>query len=161
MGMFAGVELEEAERPDQAIRLAFERATDRKAVIRQGVAVARYIRGSRTGIALITPWPTPYEAIDVWAGSTDSVSRSLSNARAVIVATIIGVPSTYAACDHRALFLVVFVLAAIIRLSIAWVVRRRAARLDEDSALALVLALIAEGTNRRPRHAARVMKYLR
>lgn len=176
--MTVKAELENADRPDVAIRLAFEHASDRKAVIRQAVDAARYIRGSRTGIALLTPTPTPYEALDLWSGNADSVSKSLSNSRAIIVATIIGVPLTYALDRFvtgawfaklglrysmllALLFVVTFALAAIIRASIASAVRRDAARLDEQAALQRVLDLIADGTKKRPARAVKVMKYLR
>lgn len=176
--MSVKTQLENAERPDVAIRLAFEHAKDRKAVIRQAASAARYIRGSRTGIALLTPWPTPYEAMDLWSGNADSVSRSLSYSRALIVASIIGVPLTYVLDRFvvgawfvklglryslllALLFIVVFALAAIVRAAIAGAVRREASRFDEQSALDRVLELIADGTKKRPKRAEKVMKYLR
>jgi hypothetical protein len=171
-------ELENAERPDVAIRLAFEHSTDRKAVIRQAASAARYIRGSRIGIALVSPWPTPYEAVDLWSGNADSVSRALSYSRSLMIATIIGAPLTYSldrfvmgtwfarlglrySLQLALLFIVVIVLASIIRAAIAASVRRTAARLDEQSALEGVLELIADGAKRSPKRAQKVMAFLR
>jgi hypothetical protein len=171
-----GTAIEKCDRPDWAIRLAFEAADDKRAIIANGANIARVLKTANLFLTLITPWPEPVEALDVWADNTDHSSRTLPIARAVTIAAYLAIPLTWllvrfvvgprvgSVSDTLAMGLVfcvmVLVIAVVAKLTIAAVVRRQVARLDESSALELVLSLVTKRMVNNPIGIRRAMRFL-
>lgn len=148
--------------PTAAVRIAFDAATDRKAVIQLAADAADSLRPNLTIMQLLRPLPDPLEALERWIDVSDeySADRKLLTR---IKAGLIGFLTTSAATLLAKVFLggdtspeygaVAWLLAGAFVITaclttilvagwLNWCVRRDAARLDEHSALDLVVGLI-------------------
>jgi hypothetical protein len=164
------VETEDAigrcERPDSLIQLAWEAGLDKKAVIREGSdAAALLLAGERTEmLTLFWPAPRPLEAVDRW--SENSVSGTTEPLRpfasAVVPGTVLGSLATHFwiapwlsdGVGQMALVGSILasnaILGALFKVLIEHGLRRQVARLDEESALALVLEQLRAGMAMHP-----------
>jgi hypothetical protein len=168
------------EQPDALIQLAWEAGLDKKAVIREGSDAARLLlAGERTAmITLFWPVPRPLEAVDRW--SENPVSRTTEPLRpyasAVVPGTVLGSLVTHvwvapwlsdAAAQMALVGIIVAsnaLLGVLFQALIERRLRREVARLDEESALAIVLEQIRAGMAanpaRVPRAVTRTRKYI-
>lgn len=167
------------ERPDWIIRLAFDAARNRRAVITHASGAARLLTRTklRGPTELFIPWPGALEAVNAWAANTTG-SRSFDTLRAYGVAAL---PATVAAvlvdwlvvapqrgpgltrvgAFNVVLVLSVFVFAQIAQRGLALVVRRRVSRLDEETAMSIVVEMVADGMVRNPARVPGVVATLR
>ncbi len=156
--------LDACKRPDWLLLLAWE-AVDHKTAADAGLSAARILNSDGLGW-FVNPNPNALEAVQVWAGTADDTTQSHATGRAISLAAIPGVGLAYvveylilpAAYPERNLlryagFMVAFVVVCMfaIRAMLAAVVRRRAARLDDQAVLDLLLASIRSGVARQPR----------
>jgi hypothetical protein len=165
------VEAEDAigrcERPDSLIQLAWEAGLDKKAVIREGSDAARLLlAGERTELlTLFWPVPRPLEAVDRWSENLRSRTTETLRpfASAVVPGNVLGslaahfcfIPwlshdggvTALVLCSIASSFAIIGVLFGVL---IEHGLRRRVARLDEKSALALVLDQLRAGMAAHP-----------
>lgn len=154
------------ERPDLLIQLAWEAGLDKQAVIREGSdAASLLLAGERTELlTLFWPVPRPLEAVDRW--SENSGARTTESLRpfasAVVPGTVLGSLATHVwiapwlSESGGLVALVVSIGASIAIVGVLFEVliehglRRQVARLDEQSALALVLEQLRAGMAANP-----------
>jgi hypothetical protein len=161
-------------RPDWLIQLAFD-AIDHKVAIRIGSGAARMLTNRSDTLWLFNPNPNPLETVDAWAASEGDLPDYLrsNSIRAITLATIPagglgylcqrivahGAWTAASVVTYLALILALeVVLALLFRVALAGIVRRRAARLDDHAALAIVLDELREGAAASPRLVPIVMK---
>lgn len=158
------------DRPDWALRLAFEATDNRKAVIRYGANIIDSLKGGgNLALDLVRPYPNALEAIDVYADNDARVSKVIAHGRALILGTCLAGPIAYLVERHgwpdisfqRAFFLLVPLLTLLIRGAMALLVRWRAARLDDDSAFAVVLRRVVRAADKHPMNVPNTMRFLR
>lgn len=162
------------DRPDWALQLAFEATDDRKAVIRYAANLVPGLTEEGDVASLITPYPSVRESIDVYADNEDRVSVVHAHARALILGTCLGASLSFVfnryvwveALGHRsvdrfALLITVPLMIALVRVSFAWIVRRRAARFDDESAFATIIDMVTRAADKHPERVPKRMKFLR
>ena len=176
----AAVDFATCEQPDELILLAWNAGFDRKAVIREGSDAAQFLlpSGERAEVVILFwPVPRPLEAVDLWAGNPALSSRTSERIRpyasAVVPGCVLGsLISHFFVAPHLSESSAVTALAPIIVASIAVLgvvfkvlidaaLRRRAARLDEERALSIVLVHLRRGMAARPRLVPYAVKGLR
>jgi hypothetical protein len=168
------------DRPDWAVRLAFDSGRHRETVVRIGAHTARFLCTSnmRSAMEFFTPWPGALEAVDVWSHNTDKYSPKMARVRARAIAGVLAIPFTIFG-DHYLLaaalgtglhrivavgamfFFATVVLSELVRFGLASIVRRRAADLDADEALRIVTARIVAGMAKNPSRVPVVMRSIR
>lgn len=159
----ADVDLSKSEQPDELIQLAWNGGLDRKAVIREGVdAAGLLLAGERNEIAtLFWPVPRPLEAVDRWSENPHPdppVTEKLRPfASAVVPGCVLGALVTHFFVAPRmsedsslsalvwVMLAAIAVLGIVFKVLIAAALRRRALRLDEETALAIVLEQLRLG----------------
>jgi hypothetical protein len=159
----ADVDFAKCEQPDELIQLAWNAGLDKKAVIREGVdAAGLLLAGERNEIVtLFWPVPRPLEAVDRWSENPHPdppVSEKLRPyASAVVPGCILGALVTHFIVAPRmsedsGLTALVWIMVAsiaalgvVFKLMIGAALRRRASRLDEDTALGIVLEQLRLG----------------
>jgi hypothetical protein len=154
------VDFAKCDQPDELIELAWNAGLDKKAIIREGSDAARLLlAGERNEIVtLFWPVPRPLEAVDRWSENTYSqVSEGLRPfASAVVPGCALGyfITSFFFAprMSEGSLTAMVWIIVASIvvlgilfKLLIGAALRRRVGRLDEQSALDVVLAQLRRG----------------
>lgn len=160
--------IEKCERPDWLIRVAWEGGLDRRAVIREGADAARLLLASewQSTVTLFWPVPRPLEAVDRWCDNETTASRIAPSERpwasAVIPGAVLGsLISTFVIARRTSggaarltivvvTLLSIVVLGAIFKVLIDAPLRRRVARLDEESAYRIVLDQLGNGMAARP-----------
>lgn len=159
----ADVDFAACERPDELIRLAWAAGLDRKAVIREGADAAMLLLAGEHSeiVTLFWPVPRPLEAVDRWSENSRQAAGTAEQLRpfasAVVPSCVLGSLVTHLVVAPRmaeasALIVMVGIIAASFaviggasRLLIDAALRRQVARLDEDAALAVVLAQLRRG----------------
>jgi len=159
----ADADFAKCEQPDELIQLAWNAGFDRKAVIREGVdAAGLLLAGERNEIAtLFWPVPRPLEAVDRWSENPHPdppVTEKLRPyASAVVPGCVVGAVVTYLVVAPRisedsSLTALVWIMVAsiavlgvVFKLLIEATLRRRVARLDEETALGIVLEQLRLG----------------
>ena len=152
----ADVDFTKVEQPDELIQLAWNAGLDRKAVIREGTnAASLLIAGDRTQLAtLLWPVPRPLEAIRRWSQNSRPVAGASESLRpfasAIIPACIVGYVGTRLLDGGSSMMVAIIaasvaVIGLVLKILIDAAVRRRAARLDEEAALAVVLEQLRRG----------------
>ena len=165
--------IKQCDRPDWALQLAFDAASDKRAVIANGANIARVLKSDNLFLTLITPRPTPLEAVDVFSDNTDDVSKSLRISRALMIAAYLSIPLVYlivrfgigtkpgGAIDTGAMAIGFAISAVVItvvtKVAIDWVIRRQVARLDDRSAMQRVLELVTKRMENNPRGIRKAM----
>jgi hypothetical protein len=162
------VEAEDAigrcERPDSLIQLAWEAGLDKKAVIREGSDAARLLlAGEWTELlTLFWPVPRPLEAVDRWSENLRSRTTETLRpfASAVVPGTVLGSLAAHfwiaPWVSNDGLTLVGSIVASFAIVGVLFKVliehglRRQVARLDEESALAIVLEQLRAGMAMHP-----------
>jgi len=166
----AAAAIEACDRPDWALRLAFDATDRRKAVIRYAANIIPHLRNEGFVLNLIRPYPDVREVIDVYADNVGLVSTANARGRAAILGTSLASVLAYvidrsgwfeARVFAIAFLLLVPLLTALLRRSFAWIVRRRVARLDDESAFAILVRHVARAADRRPSRVPTAMKFLR
>jgi hypothetical protein len=157
------------ERPDVALQLAFDATDNRKAIIRSAANILPLLRAEGFVAGLITPYPSAREAVDVYANNTTRVSAANSVGRAAILGTtlafavayVIHLSNVFGQHAFRVVFFVLTaLLIALIRTTFAWIVRRRAAQLDDVSAFSIVMSQVTRATDKYPDRVAQAMVFL-
>lgn len=157
------VNLTNSEQPDELIQLAWNAGLDRKAVIREGTDAAMLLlAGERNEIATLF-WPVlrPLEVVDRWSENPRPVTGTSEKLRpfasAVVPGCVVGYLATRLLVAPRmsedsglsALVWIIVasivVLGVVFKLLIDGALRRRAAQLDEQTALAIVLEQLRLG----------------
>lgn len=162
------------ERPDVALQLAFAETDNRKAVIRYASNLVSALEGERVIAGLVTPYPSVREVVDIYADNADNAARVGAHARALFVGTCLAVVIGYlmnryvwmGMYGNRSIYrwmLVPLVPAftVIVRILIAWVVRRKAAALDDESAFEMIHHRVTRLADKHPEKMPNVMRYLR
>jgi hypothetical protein len=160
--------IERCEHPDSLIQLAWEAGLDKKTVIREGSDAARLLlAGERTELlTLFWPVPRPLEAVDRWSENSHPVSGTAETVRpfasAVVPGTVLGSLATHVwvapwlSDDGGRAALVGIIVASqaiigvLFKVLIEHGLRRQVARLDEESALAIVLEQLRAGMAAHP-----------
>jgi Flp pilus assembly protein TadB len=161
------------DRPDWLVQLAWEVA-DHKNAVRIGLGAAQLSSRASDTLWLFNPNPNRLETVAAWAGDDgDAVERSSAVARALSLAGVPAVALSYGIATVfvpgswygiRALWFVVSILVlemvftVAVRRSLAAIVRRRAAQLDERAALDIVLDEVRKGTAANPQLVPIVLK---
>ena len=160
------------DRPDWLILLAWE-ALDHKAALRVGADTARILLGRSDALRLFTPVPDRLEPIELYAANVDSDARTFQNLRAIATAAPIGgvlaflldrfvTSSVWGDSRYTMLSVTIVALTAVFALVnkvvLAAIVRRRAAALDDQAALKIVLDEIGKGAARNPAKIPLVMR---
>ncbi len=160
--------LSRCEKLDELIQIAWDAGLDRKAVIREGSFIAQMFAGGGeldSVVTLFWPVPRPLEVVDRWseASRLGHEEKLRPFASAVVPGTVFGgLVSHYVVAPDLSKLVGQLVLTAIVVASIALlglvlqrviglVLARRAATLDEDTALILVLVRLRGGVLRKPR----------
>ncbi len=156
------------ERPDWLLRLAWEAGFDKRALIREGADAANLLLASELqhNLELFWPVPRPLEAVDRWSEnstpSNDITTGLRHQASAVVPGALIGGLLSHFVVAPRMsgysaeLLMVLSVVAAfavvavLFKILIAAALRRQIARLDEESAFAIVLDQLRVGMARKP-----------
>lgn len=149
------------EKPDELIQHAWDAGLDRKAVIREGSDAARLLlAGERNEIVtLFWPVPRPLEAVDLWSQNPRSAvpEKLRPFASAVVPGCVVGACIThFFVASHlsedvglSALMWIIIgsivALGVIFQTLIAITLRRRVARLDEQSAFSIVRERLQRG----------------
>lgn len=159
----ADVDFANCEQPDELIQLAWNAGLDRKVVIREGLdAAGLLLAGERNQIVtLFWPAPRPLEAVERWSENPNqdpAISEKLRPfASAVIPGCVVGAVATHffvaprMSVDSGLTALVWIILGSIaligvvFKVMIAAMLRRQAARLDEEAALGIVLEQLRLG----------------
>lgn len=173
----ADVDFAACDRPDELILLAWDAGYDRRAVIREGVDAAGLMLADRDELrTLFWPSPGPLEAVGLWSGDDGDAPAAVGLrpfASAVIPGCAMGTAVDFVVARPRMtedanLSALVWIIVAsvgalgfVFRLLIAAALRRRVGRLDEDSALALVLAQVRRGMAANPAFVPRACEWLR
>src|SRR3990167_7870001 len=130
------------DRPDVALQLAFRATDNRKGVIRLASNTLPLLRNEGLVTGLITPYPSEREAVDVYADNGSRISAANSWGRASIFGTVLAFALAYgihrvevfgAHAFRPALFVLIPLLTLLVETLFAAIVRRRAARLDDES----------------------------
>lgn len=162
------------ERPDAALRLAFAETNNRKAVIRYAANIIPSLKDEGFVAGFVIPYPRAREAIDVYADNADRVSSANAHARAFFLGTCLAVvlgyvlnryvwmgvygrPSIY----RFALVILVPLFTVLVRVSFAWLVRRQAGRLDDESAFEIINGHVTRAADKHPENVPKVMRFLR
>ena len=165
--------IDACDRPDWLVQLAWE-AADPKEAVRIGLGAARLSSRASDTLWLFNPNPDRLETIAAWAeDDDDEIARSSAFARSFILASFPAVALAYflvsalvteAWTAKYVLSLVGSIVAleivftSLVRRTLNAIVRRRAARLDGSSALAIVLDEVRKGIAAEPRFAPIVVK---
>ncbi len=176
----AAVDFAKCEQPDELIQLAWNAGLDRKAVIREGVDAAGLLLASElnTNITLFWPVPRPLEAVDRWCENPHAnppLGPALRpHASAVVPSCVLGgVVSHFFVAPRMpegpglnlaivGIIAATFaVLGVVFKLLIDATLRRQVARLDEETALGIVLEQLRLGMMRDPRLVPLVCKWIR
>jgi hypothetical protein len=165
------------EQPDELIELAWNAGVDKKTLIREGSdAAGLLLAGERRElVTLFWPFPRPLEAVDRWSeNSRSAVAAKLRPfASAVMPGCVLGflvsrlfvAPRTWE--DPGLSVLVWTIVASIVVLGLVFKVlidvtlRRRAARLDEQRALSVVLDELRRGMAVSPALVPRAVTWIR
>ncbi len=159
----ADVDFASCEQPDQLIQLAWNAGLDKKLVIREGTDAAMLLlAGERNELAtLFWPVPRPLEAVARWSENPRPVAATSEKLRPFASAVVPGCLLGYLATrflvaprmseDSGLTALVLIIVASIVALGvmlqllIGAALRRRIARLDDESALTIVLEQLRVG----------------
>ncbi len=161
------------DRPEWLVQLAWEVA-DHKTAVRIGLGAAQLLSTASDRQWLFMPNPNRLESVAAWAGDDgDEIARSSGVARAFVLAAVPAVALAYVISavlapggwnGARALWLVVailvleMVLTVVVRRSLAAIVHRRAAQLDDRAAMDIVLDEVRKGTAANPQLVPIVLK---
>ncbi len=161
------------DKPEWLVQLAWEMA-DHKTAVRIGLGAAQLLSTASDTRWLFVPNPDRLETVAAWVGDNgDEIERSSDLARAAVLASFpaialaavivkILVPNTWDGMKALSLVGSIFVLevmfTVIVRWSLAAIVRRRAAQLDDRAALDIVLDEIRKGTAANPQLVPIVLK---
>ena len=161
------------------IQRAWSAGLDKKAVIREGVNAAAFLLDGERNVMVTLFWPVPrpLEAVDLWSenpfpdpATTEKVRPFAS---AVIPGCVVGALFTYLVVAPRvsedtALHALVWIIVASIavigvlfKVLIAATLRRRAARLDEDTAFGIMLEQLRLGMTVNPQLVPRACVWIR
>ena len=146
----ADVDFAASEQPDELIQLAWNAGLDKKVVIREGTdAAVLLLAGERNELAtLFWPVPRPLEAVNRWSENSRPVTGTSEALRpfasAVVPGCVLGAVVTKVSgsgLDALVWIIVasIVVLGLVLKVLIDAAVRRQAARLDDEAALAIVL----------------------
>ena len=160
------MDLATSERPDELILRGWSAGLDRKAVLREGTDAARYLlAGERDELSRLF-WPVPrrLEAVSLWTENWHPVTGVPEELRpfasAVVPACIAGallahyvvLPRAPALGETMTITGVIVatyaLLGAVQKVLIRASLRRQVARLDEDTALGIVLDALRRGMRR-------------
>jgi hypothetical protein len=165
----AGTDLTTCEQPDELIQLAWNAGLDKKAVIREGSDAARLLlAGERNElVTLFWPVPRPLEAVDRWSENRRSgISEEMRPfASAVVPGCLLGslVARLFGGLAGLVLLIVAanIVLGLLFKVLIAAALRRRVARLDDETALAIVLGQLRRGMKANAARVPRAVTWIR
>ncbi|MBA3460766.1 MAG: hypothetical protein H0T46_12435 [Deltaproteobacteria bacterium] len=167
------------EQPDELILHAWNGGIDRMSVIREGTDAARLLlAGERNELAtLFWPVPRPLEAVSRWSGNSRPVAGVSEGLRpfasAVVPGCIVGaLVAHFVVTPHvselgakTAMVLVIVativVVGVLLKVLIGARVKRQVARLDEEAALAIVVAALRAGMKRNPARISRACEWIR
>lgn len=171
--------LPNVEEPDVLIQHAWTAGLDKKAVVREGVNAAAFLLdGERNEmVTLFWPVPRPLEAVDLWTenpfpdpATTEKVRPFAS---AVIPGCVVGALATHffvapRMSEDNSLTALVWVIVASIavigvlfKVLIGATLRRRAARLDEETAYGIMLEQLRLGMTVNPQLVPRACVWIR
>jgi hypothetical protein len=149
-------------RPDWQILLAYEAAPNRKEVLALGCDAAS-LSGGTSFMRRWMPRPFPLEVVDAYSNHTRLAGRSDQRKRAVNLgllggALVMAVADRWTRqlgkaryeIDLAVMLLALVALIPLIQIVFRFVVRRRAAALDDGRALEIVLAQIESGMLENP-----------
>ena len=163
----------DAEQPDTLIQAAWSSGADKKAVINEGTDAAMLLlAGERNQIVtLFWPVPRPLEAVARWADNPRPVAGIAEGVRpfasAVIPGCVLGYIITQGVTHGGLTALVWTIVGTIIGLGLVFklligaALRRQAARLDEQSAFAIVLDQLRLGMTVNAALAPRAAEWIR
>lgn len=173
------MDLATCEQPDELIQLAWNAGFDRKLVLREGTDAARYLlAGERDELSTLF-WPVPrrLEAVSLWSGNSRPAAGVPEELRpfasAVVPACIAGgllahfvvlprAPALGATTTITGVIVATFaLLGAVQKVLIRASLRRQVARLDEDSALSIVLDALRRGMRRNAARIPRACVWIR
>ena len=152
-------------RPDWLVQLAWE-LTDHTTAVSIGLGAAQLLSTASDTLWLFKPNPDRLETVAAWTGDDErEVDRSGAFGRAVVLAGFpavalaylivsVVIPGPWTGMRELSLVGSIFVLEVVftmlVRWSLAAIVRRRAAQLDDRAALDLVLDEIRKNTAANP-----------
>jgi hypothetical protein len=172
-------DLTNVEQPDELIQRAWNAGFDKKAVIREGVnAAGLLLAGERNEmVTLFWPAPRPLEAVDLWSENPypdpATTEKLRPFASAVIPGCVVGAVVTHffvapRMSEDSGLTALVWVIVASIavigvlfKVLIAATLRRRAARLDEETAFGIMLDQLRLGMTVNPQLVPRACVWIR
>ena len=162
------------DRPDVALRLAFAATENRKAVIRYAANIIPSLRDEGGALSFVRPYPSMREVVDAYADNGDHVSTVNAHARAFFLGTCAAVLITFVVNRYvwvgmygrRSRFglgvaILIPLFTLLIRVALAWLVRRKAARLDDHSAFELIVGHVTRAVDKDATHVPKVMRHLR
>lgn len=169
----ADADVATSEQPDELIQLAWNAGHDKKTVIREGTDAARYLlAGERNDfVTLFWPVPRPLEAVSHWSENRRPIAGITEGMRpfasAVVPACITGgliahfkaIGGTLAIVGIIAAVFVV--LGSVFTVLIGASIRRQVARLDDDTAFAIVKDAVRAGMRRTPARIPRACERIR
>jgi len=161
------------DRPDWLVLLAWE-AVDSKTAVSIGLGAAQLLSTASDTLALFKPNPDRLETVAAWTGDDDGDSeRAATFARSLVLASFPAATlalvvvaafmpgkwnGTHGLIQVGLMFVFELVFSVLVRRSIAAIVRRRAAQLDERAALDIVLDEVQKGAAAKPRFVPIVLK---
>lgn len=162
------VEHTSVERLDELIHRTWDAGGDRKMVLRSGISAARLLLSETSDlVTLFWPVPRPLEFLDRWLGTTRPAGGAMAAGRPIGSALVPGcalgavvthlVVRPHVGDDHELtvmpwiILASIAVLAGVFKLLIEATFRRRLARLDDETALAILLAQVQRGVRMAPR----------
>ncbi len=150
------------ERPEWLVQLAWEVA-DHKTAVSIGLGAAKLSSNASDAAWFFNPNPNRLETVAAWTGDDGEIERSGALGRAIVLGAFPAVALAYGLVGAvvpdawtakyvlslvGAILALEVVLALVVRRSLAAIVRRRAARLDDRAALDIVLDEIRKGEPR-------------
>jgi hypothetical protein len=173
----ANLDFSTCEKPDELLQLAWNAGVDRKVVIGIGSDAAALLLASEK-TSLVTrfwPVPRPLEGVDRWAGNdSDQLAEGMRPfGSALVPGCVLGalvahfLVAPFMSETAGLWALLVILVASIIgvgfvfKVLIERAVQRRAARLDETSAFAIVLEQVRQGMAASPKVVPIAIKLMR
>lgn len=174
----ADVDFAKCEQPDELIQLAWNAGLDRKALVREGSDAARLLlAGERNEVVtLFWPVPRPLEAVDRWSENPRTATGTSETLRpfasAVVPGCVLGSLVTHffvaaSMSEDSGLTAQVWIIVASIavlgvmfKVLVGVALRRRVARLDEESALNIVLDQLRRGMSVSPALVPRAVTWI-
>jgi hypothetical protein len=155
----ANVDFATCEQPDELIQLAWNAGVDKKTVIREGADAARLLLAGERNELVTLFWPVPrrLEAVSWWSEAPRPVAGIPAGLRpfasAVVPGCIVGaLVATLMGSGKTAMVGVIVativVIGVVLKVLIDASLKRQAARLDDEAALAIVLDALRTGMRR-------------